>query len=139
MDEMQAIAALINTTTRLAIVETRETERVVEWLRAQYNKTGKASYQWTAQKGLLRLATEHILIPQTMRPADVVAHILASHHFGIYLLCDFQKGLKDKGVSEQLNRLITDSATERKLVLLLGEDYKLPASLAPHADYIALI
>lgn len=139
MDEMQAITTLINTNAQLAVVETGEQERVVEWLRAQYNKTGKASYLWTTQRGLQRIATEHVPIPQTMRPADVLEHILTSHHFGIYLLCDFQSALKDSGVCDKLSRLIADDNKTRKLVLLLGENYKLPASLAKRIEHIALI
>lgn len=139
MDEMQAITSLINADTHLAVIETCEQERVVDWLRAQFNKTGKASYQWTAQDGLRRIATEHILIPQTTRPIDVLEHILTSHHFGIYLLCDFQAALKDSGVNDKLNRLIEGNGTTRKLVLLLGEHYKLPAALATRVEHITLI
>ena len=139
MDEMQSITALINADTRLAVVETSEQARIIEWLRLQFNITGKASYQWTAQDSLRRIATEHIPIPQTARPIDVLEHILSSHHFGIYLLCDFQAALRDSAVIDKLVRLADDSGPVRKLVLLLGENYKLPAALAARVEHITLI
>lgn len=139
MDEMQPIEALINSDARLAVIETNEHDRVVEWLRKLFSTTGRASYVWTAQHGLQRIAIEHILIPNTQRPLDVLEYILASRHFGIYILRDFQTGLSDPKVCARLEQLITDRGTARKLVLLLGTQHKLPTRLATRVEQITLI
>jgi len=139
MDEMQPIEALINSDTRLAVIETSEHDRIVEWLRKLFSATGRASYVWTAQQGLRRIAIEHILIPNTQRPLDVLEHILASHHFGIYLLRNFQAALSDLKVCTLLERQMTDTGAARKLILLLGEHHKLPTRLATHVEQITLI
>ncbi len=139
MDEMQPIEALINSDARLAVVETSEHDRVVEWLRKLFSTTGRASYVWTAQQGLQRIAIEHILIPSTQRPLAVLEHILASQHFGIYVLCDFHMGLSDPKVCAKLEQQIAGTGTVRKLVLLLGTHHNLPTRLASRVEQITLI
>lgn len=139
MDEMQPIDALINSDTRLAAVETGSHDRIIEWLRKMFTKTGRASYIWTAQDGLRRIAVEHILIPNTLRPLDVMEHILASNHFGIYLLHNFQAGLSDPKVCARLEQQITDTGSTRKLVLLLGTRHQLPTRLATRVTKITLV
>lgn len=139
MDEMQPIEALINSDTRLAVVETCEHDRIAEWLRKLFTKTGKASYIWTEEQGLKRIAIEHILIPNTKRPLDVMEHILSSNHFGIYLLRDFQAGLSDPKVCARLEKQITDTASIRKLVMLLGAHHKLPTRLVTRTEHITLV
>lgn len=139
MDEMQPIEALINSDTRLAVVDTSEHDRIIEWLRKLFSTTGRASYVWTTQHGLQRIAIEHILIPNTQRPSDVLEHILASQHFGIYLLLDFQAALSDPKVCARLEQQMTDTSTARKLILLLGKHHKLPTRLATRVEQITLI
>jgi hypothetical protein len=139
MDEMQPIEALINSDTRLAVVDTSEHDRVAEWLRKLSTTTGRASYVWTADHGLRRIAIEHIPIPNTRRPLDVLEHILSSHHFGIYLLNDFQAGLSDPKVCARLEQQMNNTASARKLVLLLGAQHKLPTRLAARVEHITLI
>ncbi len=139
MDEMQPLEALINSDARLAVVETADPDRIIEWLRKMFSKTGRASYVWTAQDGLKRIAIEHILIPNTRRPLDVMEHILASQHFGIYLLHNFQAGLSIPNVCARLEQQITDTGSVRKLVLLLGVQHKLPTRLATRVEKITLI
>jgi hypothetical protein len=139
MDEMQPIEALIDSDTRLAVVETSEHNRIIEWLRKLFSTTGRASYVWTAQHGLQRIAIEHILIPNTLRPLDVLDHILTSHHFGIYLLRDFQAALSDPMVCARLERQMDDTGSAHKLVLLLGAHHKLPTRLATRVEQITLI
>ena len=138
MDEMQPIDALIDSETRLAVVETADDERVIERFREWFNRTGMASYQWTARDGLRRIAVEHIPLPQTERPLDVLDHILASQHFGIYVLCDFQAALSDSRVIDKLARIVADPGPTRKLVLLLGATMRLPAALSSRAEHITL-
>ncbi len=139
MDEMQPIRALINSDTRLAVVETGDHDRIIDWLRKMFTKTGQASYVWTAQDGLRRIAVEHILIPNTLRPLDAMEHILASQHFGIYLLHNFQVGLSIPNVCARLEQQITDTGSVRKLVLLLGTHHRLPTRLATRVAKITLI
>lgn len=139
MDDMQPIEALINSDTRLALVETGEHDRVVEWLRKLFSTTGRASYVWTAEHGLRRIAIEHILIPGTQRPLEVLEYILASHHYGIYLLRDFHAALSDPQICARLEQQMADTGSVRKLVLLLGEHLKLPTRLATRMDQITLI
>ena len=136
---MQPIEALINSDTRLAVIETREHDRIVAWLRKLFSTTGRASYVWTAEHGLQRIAIEHIVIPCTQRPLDVLDYILASHHFGIYLLRDFQVALSDPKVCARLEQQTADAGTARKLVLLLGENHKLPTRLATRVEQITLV
>ena len=139
MDEMQSIEALIDSDARLALVETSDSDRIIEWLRKLFSTTGRASYVWTAEQGLRRIAAEHILIPGTQRPSEVLRYILASHHFGIYLLCDFQAALSDPEVVARLEQQMADINAVRKLVLLLGVHYKLPTRLATRVEQTSFI
>lgn len=139
MDAMQPIEALINSNARLAVIETDEPDRVVEWLRKQFSLTGQASYVWTAQQGLQRLAIEHIVIPGTRHPLDVLEHIRTSQHFGVYLLRDFHAGISDPKVCARLEQQISEVGTARKLLLLLGTKHRLPTRLATRIEQITLI
>ncbi len=139
MDEMQPIETLINSDARLAVLETRATDDIIEWLRKPFTTTGRASYAWTSEHGLRRIAVEHIHIPGTQRPLDVLQYIQACHHFGIYLLCNFQTGLSDPKVCAELEQLLTDTGSVRKLVLLLGEHYKLPSRLTTRVETLTLV
>ena len=138
MSDMQAVAALIDSPTRLAVIETRAPQTLIDWLRQQLKTTGQASYVWTRLQGLQRISIEHIAIPQTDRPIEVLEHILSSHHYGIYVLCDFQTALRERVVLDKLQRLLTDTAVDSKLVLLLGEYYQLPAALTTGIARLAL-
>lgn len=139
MDEMQPIEVLIASDTRLAVVDSANHERIVEWLRKQFSTTGRASYVWLAEAGLQRIAIEHIPIPGTKRPLDVLRYIQASHHFGIYLLRDFQTAISDPKVCERIEQLMADTGSARKLVLLLGTNHQLPARLAKRVEQLTLI
>lgn len=138
MSDMQAVAALIDSPTRLAVIETHTPQALIDWLRQQLKTTGQASYVWTPRQGLQRISIEHIAIPQTDRPAEVLDHILSSHHYGIYVLCEFQTALRERVVLDKLQRLLSDPAVDNKLVLLLGEHYQLPPALATGAARLAL-
>lgn len=138
MLDLQALTELIDSPARLAVIETAAPDKLVDWLRQQFKTTGKASYVWTPQQGLQRISIEHIPIPQTDRPLEVLAHILASHHYGIYVLRDFQGALKERAVLDKLQHLLTDPAAAHKLVVLVGTRYVLPAALTSGVARLAL-
>lgn len=138
MLDLQALAALIDSPTRLAVIETAAPDVLVDWLRQQFKATGKASYVWTPQQGLQRISIEHIPIPQTDRPLEVLEHILASHHYGIYMLCDFQAALKERAVVDKLQHLANEIAAAHKLVLLIGTRYTLPTALTSGVARLSL-
>lgn len=136
MDDRQSLEQVINSDYRIAVLETSADEHFVALFKRLTLTTGRAVYDWNPEHGLYRLGIEHIFIPRTRTPADVLAYITSSRHYGIYLLRDFSEALGKPAVERQLSKLIEKQDGVRRLVFLLGGELKLPAVLAPHTARI---
>lgn len=106
-----------------------ETEQLLGQFKRLSLTTGRAVYHWTPANGLYRLGSEHILIPRTRQPADVLTYILSSRHFGVYLL----QGLGDSLAKQSLQRLVRRVAEKtdgvQRLVLLVDDATMVPREL----------
>lgn len=132
MDELRYIEQLVDSDFKLAAVDTSNPQRIVSLFGKLSRVSGKAVYLWSEQEGLYRLGAEHVVIPQTRRPEDVLDYVLSSIHYGIYLLPMNNEALKDFRVAEALKRVATtNNDRTRRLVVLLGHGLELPKSILP--------
>lgn len=131
MQQLRQIERLVDSDFRLAAIATPDPERVVDLFRRLTQQTGRAVYRWSPGEGLYRLGVEHILIPRTARPADVLDYIASTIHFGVYLLPGFDEALEAHRPVELMRRIANAGDRVRRLVILLGENPVVPSALQP--------
>lgn len=129
MDAINTLQRLIDSKYRVAALKTQESARLLALFKRYSLTTGQAVYDWTPGSGLYRVGVEHIFIPRTRSPADVLAYITASRHYGIYLLRGFESALAKPSIQKALCDLDNTDDSIRCLVLLIGEYPHLPAAL----------
>lgn len=129
MDATNTLQQIIDSTNRIAALKTQETDRLLALFKRYSLTTGQAVYDWTSQSGLYRIGVEHIFIPHTRTPADVLAYIAASRHYGIYLLREFEPALTKPSIQGRLCSLCDIDDGIRRLVLLIGAYSHLPEAL----------
>lgn len=112
---------------RLIAIETDDPERVVDLFTDLARFSNKAFYMNQNDEGLHRIGSSHITIPRTQLAKDLLEHIEAVPHFGVYILRDFNSALDDPQVISVFKRIIAGDA--EKVVILLGEYIDLPNDL----------
>lgn len=129
MEATRTIERVIDSNYRLAALETKEPDRLVALFKRLTLTTGRAIYHWSPDSGLYRLGVDHILIPRTRAPADVLSYVNASRHYGIYLLERFDDALPKQSVRRVLAEICERDDDVRRLVVLVGERLELPDEL----------
>lgn len=130
MDDKKNLEKIIESDQRVAVIETTDPLDLTAYMKRLTLTTGRAVYDWSAEHGLYRLGIEHIFIPRTRTPVDVLSYITSSRHYGIYLLRDFDEALQRPAVERQLHRLLEKQDSVRRLVVFVGNSVKLPSPLA---------
>lgn len=129
MDVTNTLERVLDSTYRIAALQTQETDRLIALFKRYALTTGQPVYDWTPQGGLYRIGVEHIFIPRTRTPTDVLAYIAASRHYGIYLLREFESALAKPSIQNTLCSLSDINDGIRRLVLLMGTYPQLPPVL----------
>ena len=130
MDATRTLQKLIESDYRIAALDTPEADRVLGVFKRLTLTTGRAVYDWTPDSGLYRLGIEHIFIPRTRAPADVMAYVASSRHYGIYLLREFHEPLVRGSVQKSLLQVADNEDGVRRLVILMGQDLTIPEVLS---------
>src|SRR5690625_717005 len=133
MDGKKHFEQIIDSDQQLALVDTKIPQDVLAHCKRLALSSGRAVYDWSSEHGLYRLGIEHIFIPRTRAPVDVLSYITSSRHYGIYLLRGFHDALQRPAVERQLLKLIEKQDNVRRLVCLVGNSIRLPASIDPSA------
>lgn len=136
MSGVQTLQRVVDSSYRIGAVETAYPEKVIALFKRLTMTTGQAVYHWQPDNGLYRLGAEHILIPRTRSPNDVLSYIQAARHYGVYVLEDFEQSLQRESIQGQIEAIIRKDDDVRRLVLFLGHRVAMPERLAPHAAMI---
>lgn len=131
MADRKNLEQIIESSYKIAVLETADPQQLAAYMKRLTLTTGRAVYDWSAEHGLYRLGIEHIFIPRTRAPVDVLSYITSSRHYGIYLLRGFHDALQRPAVERQLLKLIEKQDNVRRLVCLVGNAIRLPASIDP--------
>jgi len=132
MEERQNLEQVIDSEYRIAVVDALEPDQLLAHFKRLTLTTGRAVYDWSPDHGLYRLGIEHIFIPRTRTHSDVLAYITSSRHYGIYLLRGFGDALERPAVARMLSKFIEKSDGVRRLIMLFGDDVKIPADALAH-------
>ena len=115
---------------RIIMMETYEVDRICDLLLELSRYSGKPYYLAQPEQPMHRLGASHIGIPRTNKPADLMEHIEASQHFGIFILPNYTEILDDDDTVEDLISIATGDS--HKVVLMVAEHIKLPSQLSPY-------
>ena len=131
MTYLEQLEKILEMKHRLVSIETDDTERVMDLFAELSRFSNKAFYMSETGEGLRRLgAAAHITIPRTNIAKDLLEHIEAVQHFGVYILRNFNDALQDPQIVALLMKIL--AADEEKVVILLGEYIDLPNELKPY-------
>lgn len=136
MDAVRILQRIIESDYPMAAFQTSEPERVLGTFKRLTMTTGQAIYHWQPDNGLYRLGAEHILIPRTRAPSDVLSYIAAARHYGVYLMEGFETALTRVSVQRQIQQITASDDGIRRLMLFMGDQINLPESLRPEAAIV---
>ncbi len=131
MEYLNQLEKMLESGHRLITMETYEVDRVCDLLLELSRFSPKPYYLAQPEQAMHRLGASHIGIPRTQTPEDLMEHIEASNHFGIYILRDYTHVLESEDMVEDLISIATGDT--HKIVVMVAEHIKLPSLLKPFA------
>jgi hypothetical protein len=131
MEHLNQLEKMLESGHRVIMMETYEVDHVCDLLLELSRFSTKPYYLTQPETPMHRLGAPHIGIPKTKSPQDLMEHIEATQHFGIYILRNYTEILDDDDLVEDLINIAT--ADIHKVVLMVAEHIKLPNQLKPYA------
>jgi len=118
MNYLDQLDQMLDANFRIVSIETYDPERVAELFTQLSRFSNKAFYQWQPEQGLHRIGARELL-----------THIEASKHFGVYILRDFNQSMEDDKNIQSLMKIACGEVN--KVVVLLSDFIDLPKGLKP--------
>lgn len=131
MEYLNQLERMLESGHRLISMESYEVDRVCDLLLELSRFSSKPYYLAQPEKAMHRLGASHIAIPRTQKPDELMEHIEASQHFGIFILRNYTEILDDEDLVEDLINVATGDV--HKIVVMVAEHIKLPSQLKPFA------
>lgn len=131
MEYLNQLEKMLESGHRIITMESYEVDRVCDLLLELSRFSSKPYYLAQPEQAMHRLGASHIGIPKTRTPDDLLEHIEASQHFGIYILKNYAEVLDEDDIIEDLISIATGDT--HKVVVLIAEHLKLPTQLKPYA------
>jgi hypothetical protein len=100
-------------------------------------RAGYAIYLWTADRGLVSLREDGIVVPGSRRLAEAMRSIQQSVHFGVYLIPISADQLTPPLIT-QLRQIARSQDMAVKRIVLMSESGELPASLSEYCAHLQL-
>ena len=130
MNYLNQLEKMLESGYRVITMESYEVDRVCDLLLELSRFSNKPYYQASPGQPMHRLGASHIGIPRTNEPDDLMEHIEASRHFGIYILRNYTEILNDDDLVEDLISIATGDV--HKVVLMVAEYIEVPNKLKPY-------
>lgn len=130
MEYLNQLEKMLESGHRVITMETYEVDRVCDLLLELSRFSQKPYYLAEPEQAMYRLGASHIGIPKTHSPDDLMEHIEATQHFGIYILRNYTEILDDEDLVEDLISIATSDA--HKVVVMVAENISLPSQLKPY-------
>jgi hypothetical protein len=132
MDEyLNPLEKMLGSGHRFITIESYEVDHICD-LFLKLSRRNKTPY-YIAQpdEAMHRLGAPHIAIPKTTLAKDLMAYIIASDHYGIYILRNYSEIFEDRTLIENIIKIVLDDA--HKVVVMIDENINLPEKLKPYA------
>ena len=130
MEYLSQLEKMLESGHRIITMETYEVDRICDLLLELSRFSPKPYYLAQPEQPMHRLGASHIGIPRTKTPEDLMEHIEASRHFGIYIVRDYTEILDNEDLVEDLINIATGDA--HKVVVMVAEHITLPEQLKPY-------
>ena len=130
MEYLSQLEKMLESGHRIITMETYEVDRICDLLLELSRFSPKSYYLAQPEQPMYRLGASHIGIPRTKTPEDLMEHIEASQHFGIYIVRDYTEILDNEDLVEDLISIATGDA--HKVVIMVAEHIRLPEQLKPY-------
>jgi len=130
MNYLTQLEQMLESGYRIISIETYDTDRVSDLFTQLSRFSNKAYYLSTPNASMYRIGASHIAIPRTQNTKDLLDHIDGSHHFGVFILRDFNQALEQNENVKLLHKIATGDTD--KVILLLSESLELPKALKPY-------
>lgn len=130
MEYLNQLEKMLESGHRIITMETYDISRVCDLLLELSRFSSSPYYLAEPEQAMHRLGAPHIGIPKTCKPNDLLEHIEASQHFGIYILKNYAEVLEDEDIIEDFISIA--SGDTHKVVVLIAEHLKLPSQLKPY-------
>lgn len=130
MEYLNQLEKMLESGHRIITMETDEVSRVGDLLLELSRFSSTPYYLAQPEQAMFRLGASHIGIPRTQTASDLLEHIEASQHFGIYILQNYSEVLDNEDLVEDLINIATGDA--HKVVVMVSEHLKLPNQLKPY-------
>ena len=130
MEYLSQLEKMLESGHRIITMETYEVDRICDLLLELSRFSPKPYYLAQPEQPMYRLGASHIGIPRTKTPDDLMEHIEASQHFGVYIVRDYTEILDKEDLVEDLINIATGDA--HKVVVMVAEHIKLPEQLKPY-------
>ncbi len=130
MEYLTQLEKMLESGHRIITMETYEVDRICDLLLELSRFSQKPYYLAQPEQPMHRLGASHIGIPKTKTPEDLMEHIEASQHFGIYIVRDYTEILDKEDLVEDLINIATGDS--HKIVLMVAEHITLPEQLKPY-------
>ena len=130
MTYLNQLEKMLESGNRVITMETSEVDRVCDLILELSRFSAKPYYLTQPETAMYRLGASHIGIPRTNTPEDLMEHIEASQHFGIYVLRNYTEILDDGDLVEDLISIATGDV--HKVVVMIAQHIKVPNNLKPY-------
>ena len=130
MEYLSQLEKMLESGHRIITMETYEVDRICDLLLELSRFSPKPYYLAQPEQPMYRLGASHIGIPRTKTPEDLMEHIEASQHFGIYIVRDYTEILDKEDLVEDLINIATGDA--HKVIVMVAENITLPDQLKPY-------
>ena len=130
MEYLSQLEKMLESGHRIITMETYEVDRICDLLLELSRFSQKPYYLAQPEQPMYRLGASHIGIPRTKTPEDLMEHIEASQHFGIYIVRDYTEILDKEDLVEDLINIATGDA--HKVIVMVAEHITLPEQLKPY-------
>ena len=130
MEYLNQLEKMLESGHRIITMESYEVDRLCDLFLELSRFSSKPYYFAQPEQAMHRLGASHIGIPKTNKPEDLMEHIEAAQHFGIYILRNYTEILDDTDMVEDLISIATGDT--HKVVVMIAERIKLPNQLKPY-------
>lgn len=130
MKDSHDLSLLIQSRVPIISLKTKEERRAMELLNKVTSKLFTPLYRWSVTEGLLRLEEGYSPQRHNSQPQDVLGHIKASLHPGVYVLTDFHPYLEDPLHVRLLKDIAISYADAPRTVILLSHEISIPEELS---------
>jgi len=130
MEYLNQLEKMLESGHRIITMESYEVDRVCDLFLELSRFSSKPYYLAQPEQAMHRLGASHIGIPKTNKPQDLMEHIEATQHFGIYILRNYTEIIDNVDMVEDLISIATGDT--HKVVVMIAEHIKLPNQLKPY-------